>query len=175
MGIPPPRRHLYVGRGSWDHRLTDNTRDDRIKRVLADIDTAIPSTDPHAERAVEAIRTSTPNHVITSLEEKGTLDKMLEAMTTRFRGRRIADITTTELVQIARDSVDETMGIEPLQRDPQAFPEPRVSELTPEGQALRFMRNAAEVVNDWQDGKVTALAAAEQVERMLHGKTASDH
>lgn len=164
-----------MGRGSREHRLTEHPREERIKRVLTDIDTALPLTSPHAERAVEAIRTSTPNHVITRLEEKGLLDDMLGNMMTRFQGREIEDITTTELVQIARDSVDQTMGIEPLQRDPLAFPAPVVSDLTPEGQALRFMRNTAEVVYDWKAGKTTALEAAEQVEKILHGQRATRH
>lgn len=164
-----------MGRGSREHRLTEHPREERIKRVLTDIDTALPVTSPHAERAVEAIRTSTPNHVITRLEEKGLLDEMLGNMMTRFQGREIADITTTELVQIARDSVDQTMGIEPLQRDPFTFPGPVVSDLTPEGQAVRFMRDAAEIVQDWKDGKVAALEAAEQVAKILHGDRRSGH
>lgn len=164
-----------MGRGSREHRLTEHPREERIKRVLTDIDTALPVTSPHAERAVEAIRTSTPNHVITRLEEKGLLDDMLGNMMTRFQGREIADITTTELVQIARDSVDQTTGIEPLQRDALTFPDPVVSDLTPEGQALRFMRDATEVVHDWERGKVTALEAAEQVEIILLGNRTSGH
>lgn len=155
--------------------MTNDPRDQRIKRILENIDTAIPATDPHAERAVEAVRRSTPTHVITALEKKGLLSDMLSKMTTRFEGRALKTISTTELIQIARDSVDETMGIEPLQRSNQEFPEPQVSDLTPEGQALHEMRQIAEVVERWNHGTVVPLEAAAEIEEIVQGKWISAH
>lgn len=155
--------------------MKNDPREQRIKRILENIDTAIPITDPHAERAVEAVRRSTPKHVITSLEEKGLLSEMLSNMTTRFDGRALTTISSTELIQIARDSVDETMGIEPLQRNDQEFPEPHVSDLTPEGQALQVMRQIAEVVERWKQGTLTPPEALVEAEEIVHGKWTSPH
>lgn len=150
--------------------MTKHPREQRIKRVLEGIDAALPAEDPEALRAVEAVRSSSPNHVITLLEEKGLLDEMLEAMTTRFRGRPLETISSEELIQIARDSVDETMGIEPLQREHTAFPEPRVSNLTPDGRAHQVMTQVAEIVDAWRSEESTALEAAASIEESLHGK-----
>lgn len=155
--------------------MTGQSRDERIKQVLTDIDRALPATSPQADRAVEAIRASTPNRVITDLDDRGLLGNMLEGMANRFRGRAIADISTTELVQIARDSADETMGIEPIKRNPQRALVSENSELAAEGEAARFLAQIASVIHSWESGKVGALTAAEQVEKFLHRKADSEH
>lgn len=155
--------------------MTNHSREQRIKRVLEGIDAAIPAEDPEALRAVEAVRSSTPKHVITLLEDKDLLDKMLDTMASHFQGRPLEDISSEELVQIARDSVDETMGIEPLQREHVAFPAPRVSGLTRDSKADQLMHHIAEIVDAWRRADATALEAAARVEETLHGKRGSRH
>lgn len=155
--------------------MTNDPREQHIKRILEGVDGGHDSTEHHAARAVEAVRRATTTTVITRLDEQNRLDEMLSNMLAHFKGRDLKDISTPELMQIAGDSVDETLGIAPLQREDQVFPEPMVSDLTPEGRALQLMRQIAEVVEGWKHGGITPLDAAVSVEELLHGRGRSGH
>lgn len=148
--------------------MNDNARHTKVQHIMDRIDRDIPAVDPDVERAIEAVRNSTPGHVIDQLEAEGLFDNMLTLMKHRFGGRPLETIATTELTEIARDSVDETLGFAPLTRTPvQEFPSPWVTEQTPESMAVAVMEQLSETISAWQTGKIDALTAATKAEEIL--------
>lgn len=96
------------------------------------------------------------------LEARGLFDSMLAKMQHRFGGRPLNGIHREELVQIARDSVDETLGIEPLSRSPRGFPEPEVDD---PDEAL--MGEVDAVVQPWRTGELSTADAATRARELL--------
>lgn len=154
--------------------MTQEPRKQWEQQILEQIERDIPAVDPDVQRAVEAVRNSTPNHLINVLEGDGLLEDMLKRMRQRFDGRPLSSISNIELIQIARDSVDETIGITPPERST-AFPHPLVLEQTPERMATEVMEQVANTVRAWKTGEIDVLAAATQVEEIIYptGRTAS--
>lgn len=143
--------------------MTQDHREQRANETLAQIDALNGYHDPDIQRAVAAVRESTSGAVITSLEEQGMFETMLAKMCDRFGDRDLASIRTPEIVQIARDSVDETLGIEPLVRAATAFPQPVVSSLA----EAAVLEQVEQAVQAWRAGDVNAQEAMEEAREAL--------
>lgn len=142
--------------------MTEQRRQ-RISETLAQIDALNGYDDPDIQRAVEAVRESTPGTVITMLEERGMFEAMLEKMCDRFGDRDLGAIRTREIVQIARDSVDETLGMEPLSRAASEFPKP-LRDSSADVAALELVEQA---VQGWRRGDASAQEALTETREAL--------
>lgn len=150
--------------------MTQERHRQRAEKTLEDINAALPGNDPDVQRAIDAVRESTPGHVITALEEEGLFDEMLERMKTRFGGRPLHDIETAELVRSARDSADAVRGIKPLSRPAPEFPQPRVTSTASEDAASLAMGHLTETVAAWEAGDTTAAEAVHAAKEVLQDK-----
>lgn len=147
--------------------MTHPTRDHHIAHTL-DPDTP----DAHTQRAINAVRDSSPEHLLAILEEEDLFDVMLDRMKPRFNGRPLHTITTPELTHIARDAIDETLGL----RTPTPPPAPHAHQEPPENPpephpAERTMTQLARIVNTYTTGGTSATQALAAVHQTLRSDT----
>lgn len=146
--------------------MTRERRQQRNDEIIARTNTAMPAVDPDVQRAVDAVRASTPGTVISMLEDRGLFAAMLEKMQSRFGGRPLGGIRTEELVQIARDSVDEALGFEPLARPAAEFPQPEITS-DDEGTAAASMEQLERTVHAWRAGDLSPSESLRNAQRIL--------
>lgn len=162
--------------------MTLDPHNRRLTRLVSQLDNSRTLDDPHVQRALDAVRRATPSRVITRLQEEKLLDVMLENMRTRFAGRPLESIPTAELIDIARDSVDESLGIEPLTRQATTIPLPHVSdrhlesraEQSAEALADEVMHRLDGVLAEWRSGEIAASEATVRAEKILRNERRTD-
>lgn len=136
-----------------------------------DADRPYVDDDPEVQRAIDAVRESTPEAIITVLDDQGLFDAMLERMRARFRGRILGSIRTHELTQIARESVNSTLDISTPPQEVEEFPAPEVIPNPEDTQDEALIQTIEQVLRARARGEVSAHDALTEIREALHDES----